>query len=272
MRAPRGYESPGFGSAIAGRAESPGLPRPKGAQQSPRTVPRPGGPPPKSHFTPAMNEPSRGNRGSKGTRQPPRRTRSVSGPGTSPLPPQQWAAVSPSGQRRNKQGPSDPPPASGPLAAGRDLALPLARRLKTPPVQGQSRPGRTDPARHRPHRTRRAAWTAPAYLLDVHVCEGWGRRPPRYLLPSLSPPSTSLPGTSGRCDPGSPPPPTPPAPSAPPPRLPSTATRSPLTQTKWRQSLPHPDPARTIQHPVEGEVRSREGAPALPKKGHRKGQ
>jgi len=144
--------------------------------------------------------------------------------------------------------------------------MPLARRVTIPQPRGGAGPSQTDPARPRPHRTRRAAWSPPPYLLDVHVCEGWGRRPPRCLLPSLSPPSPSLPGTSARRDPRVA------AASSRPvslPRLPSAAPRSPLTQTKWRQSLPQPDPARTIQHPVEGEVWTRQRSPAPLEKEHR---
>lgn len=85
-------------------------------------------------------------------------------------------------------------------------------------------------ARPRPHRTPRAARILPAHLLDVHVCGGWGR--PATL--SFSLPSPFLSGPSARLDRGSPPPP--PAPSAAP-RSPRRA-RSPLTQTKWRRTLP----------------------------------
>lgn len=145
------------------------------------------------------------------------------------------------------------PPASGPRpesAAYPEVADPRGAGAE------HRRPAQTAPVRSRPHRTRRAARTPPTYLLDVHVCGGWGRRPQRCLLPSLSPPSPSLPGTSARRDPGSPPSP---APSAPPD---SPAQRPAHPSRKQNGGGDSPIPAR--REPFSTSWRGRCGAENAP--------
>lgn len=141
-------------------------------------------------------------------------------------PPSAGTSIRPPGQTKSKQRPPSPPQVRGLPAAGRADV-----KLQSPQPRGGA--GWANPlVRPRPHRTLRAARIPPAHLLDVHICRGWGR--PAAL--SLSPPSPSLSGPSARLDRGSPP--RLPAPSAAP-RFPHRA-RSPLTQTKWRQTLPVP--------------------------------
>lgn len=114
-----------------------------------------------------------------------------------------------------------------------------------------------------------AVWSPPAYLLDVHICEGWGRRPPRFLLPTLSPPSPFPLGTSTQLDPLGRLHPLPLLLLA---STHSTTSRSPLTQTKWRRSLPQHGPARMIRQQMEGETHNKELFPPLLEEGHRERQ
>lgn len=164
------------------------------------------------------------------------------------------AAVSPPGQQRTKERPLVSPPASGPRPDS--AACP---EVADPRGAGAEHARRPKPPRSGPGRTAHSGRLGPrrlTCLMYMFAEGGGGARSGASCRRSARPhrlcPARVLGVTLGLRR----------LPPLQPPQTPSTAPRSPLTQTKWRRRLPHPGPARTIQHQLEGEMRSRERAPA----------
>lgn len=155
-------------------------------------------------------------------------------------------ALNGSGRWTTRPPPQGPAPEPGPRSPPRDSGRPSRGPEASGPTRLPSGPGPFLPlptpgagqAAAGLGRARLAAGAPPLYLLDVHGCRGWGRRPPRcLLLPPRSPPAPPPPDTTARPDPG---PPLPPPPAPPAATELGSGPRSPLTKQNGGGATPSP--------------------------------